>query len=105
MKKVFLVLTLGLLGWTTSAALAEESRIDAATLFAETCARCHGADGNGSPGGITPLLEQSAAAIAQKLEGYKAGTYGGGRKEVMERVAEGLSAEEITALAGQVGKN
>ena len=105
MRKIFLVLTLGMLGWTASAALAEESRIDAAALFAETCARCHGADGSGSPGGITPLREQTAAAITQKLEGYKTGAYGGGRKEVMERVAGGLSTEEITALAGQVGKN
>lgn len=105
MKKIFAVLTLGMLGWAGSAALAEESDIDAAALFAEGCARCHGEDGSGSPGGITPLSEQTVAGIAQKLEGYKAGTYGGGRKEVMERVAGELSAEEIAALAGKVGTN
>ena len=105
MKRIFAMLTLGMLGWTGSAALAEENGIDAAALFEESCARCHGADGGGSPGGTAPLREQTAAAIAQKLEGYKAGTYGGGRKEVMERVAGELSAEEIAALAGKVGKN
>ena len=105
MKKIFAVLTLGMLGWATSAALAEEGGIDSAALFAESCARCHGADGSGSPGGTTPLREHTVAAIVQKLEGYKAGTYGGGRKEVMERVAGELSGEEIAALAGQVGKD
>ena len=105
MKKIFLVLTLGMLGWAGSAALAEERGIDAAALFEESCARCHGADGSGSPGDITPLREQTAATITRKLEGYKAGTYGGGRKEVMEGVAGGLSGEEIAVLAGQVGKN
>ena len=104
MKKMFLALTLGLLGWAGNAALAEESRLDAAALFEESCARCHGADGSGAPGGTTPLREQTAAAITQKLEGYKAGTYGGERKEVMERVAGELSGEQIAALAGQVGK-
>ena len=105
MKKIFLVLTLGMLGWAGSAALAEESGLDAAALFAESCARCHGADGGGAPGGITPLREQTAATITQKLEGYKAGTYGGDRKEVMEGVAGELSGEQMAALAGQVGKH
>ena len=105
MKRIFAMLTLGMLGWAGSAALAEESGLDAAALFAESCARCHGADGGGAPGGITPLREQTAATITQKLEGYKAGTYGGNRKEVMEGVAGELSGEQMAALAGQVGKH
>ena len=105
MKKLLLVLTLGVLGWAGGTALAEESRIDGAALFADVCARCHGEDGGGSPGGITPLREQTAAVIVQKLEGYQAGPYGGGRKEVMERFAAELSGDQIAAVAGHIGKN
>ena len=105
MKKLLLVLTLGVLSWAGGTALAEESRIDGVALFVDACARCHGEDGGNSPGGITPLREQGAAAIVEKLDGYKAGTYGGGRKEVMERVAADLSGAEIAAVAGHIGKN
>lgn len=103
MKRVLCLLTLGVLG-LAGAALAEESRIAGGPLFAERCARCHGDSGEGSPGGITPLREQAAGVISEKLNGYKAGTYGGERKSTMEGVAGGLSELEIAALAEHIGK-
>ena len=103
MKRILCLLTLGVLGLAGTQALAEESSIDGGALFAERCARCHGDDGGGSPNEITPLKEQAAGAIIEKLNGYKAGTYGGSRKSTMEGVASGLSEMEITTLAGHIG--
>ena len=105
MKRVLFVLTWGILGFAGAQALAEDGAPDGAALFADSCARCHGDDGSGTPGGITPLHEQTSAAIIEKLDGYKAGAYGGSHKATMEGVAQGLSADKIAAVAGYIGKN
>ena len=104
MKRVLCLLTLGILGLAGAQAMAEESPLEGGQLFAERCARCHGDDGAGSPGGTTPLHEQAVGVIIEKLNGYKAGTYGGARKSTMEGVAQNLSEMEIAALAGHIGK-
>ena len=103
MKRVLCLLTLGILGLAGAQALAEESHLEGGPLFAERCARCHGDDGGNSPGGITPLKDQDTGSIIEKLNGYKAGTYGGERKSTMEGVAANLSEMEIAALAGYIG--
>lgn len=104
MKRILSVLTLGILGLACAQALAEGNSAPGAQLFADKCARCHGDDGGNSPNNITPLREQTAAAIIEKLDGYKAGTYGGSRKSTMEGLAKGLSAAEISAVAGYIGR-
>lgn len=103
MKRVLCLLTLGVLGLAGAQALAEESHLEGGPLFAERCARCHGDAGGDSPGGTTPLKDQDAGTIIEKLNGYKAGTYGGDRKSTMEGVAKNLSEMEIAALAGYIG--
>ena len=104
MKRDLCLLTLGVLGLAGAQALAEESHLEPGPLYAERCVRCHGDDGGNSPGDSTPLREQSAGVIIEKLNGYKAGTYGGERKATMEGVAGNLSEMEIAALAGHIGK-
>lgn len=103
MKRIVGLLSLMILGWAGAQAWAE-SAVGGAELFDSRCARCHGDDGGSSPGGITPLKEQAAAAIVQKLHGYQAGTYGGERKSTMEGVAGRLSEAEVLAVAEFIGQ-
>ncbi len=104
MKRVIGLLSLVVLGWAGAQAWAESGAVDGAALFASTCARCHGDDGGKSPGGITPLKQQTAAVIVEKLHGYQAGTYGGARKSTMEGVVKGVPAEAILAVAEHIGR-
>lgn len=103
MKRILGLLSLMVLGWAGTQAWAEGA-VSGAELFDSRCARCHGDDGGNSPGGTAPLKQQAAAAIVEKLNGYKAGTYGGERKSTMEGVAGGLSEAEVSALAAYIGQ-
>jgi cytochrome c len=40
--------------------------------------------------------------VKAALDGYKAGTYGGAKKGMMERVVKPLSEEDIEALATHI---
>ena len=104
MKKIIGLLSLMVLGWAGAQAWAEGGAVDGAALFSSNCARCHGDDGGKSPGGITPLKQQTAAVIIEKLNGYKAGTYGGERKSTMEGMVQGVTEEQIVAVAGYIGQ-
>ncbi len=75
---------------------------DGQALYASACAGCHGKDGGGM-GGAPALKGQTPAALAQKLDGYRAGTYGGGRKAVMEGIAKKHSPEELKAVGDYLG--
>jgi cytochrome c len=86
---------LDLAGGTAAAA-------DGKELYAK-CAGCHGADGaKVAMGASKPLKGLSAAEVAKDLAGYKAKTFGGEKKAMMEGVAKGLSDEDIKALADYV---
>ncbi|MEW5773313.1 MAG: c-type cytochrome [Thermodesulfobacteriota bacterium] len=100
MKRILTVLSVGLLAAAIFAA--QGLAADGKTLFAR-CAGCHGADGGKKAlGAGAPLKGMKAADVARALEGYKAGTYGGGKKAMMEGLAKGLSAEDIKALADYI---
>lgn len=62
-------------------------------FYAAKCAGCHGADGSKG------LQGKTAEAVAKALNGYKAKTYGGAKKEIMEARAAQLSDADIQALA------
>lgn len=69
------------------------------------CKGCHGAAGDKPALGVSPLLKgQSKADIEMKLKGYKAGTYGGAKKSIMQSQAGRLSDEDIAALADYISK-
>lgn len=83
-----------------TAALADGS-VD---LYAKSCKSCHGADGSKVTMGMTrPLGAMTVEEARDALNGYKAGTYGGERKSMMERVVKPLSDEDIEALAVRIG--
>ena len=60
-------------------AVAGEARADGATIFAETCAACHGDAGVGAPGLAPPLdLADFWAALGDKGPDYLAGVLAAG---------------------------
>lgn len=74
-----------------------------ADLYAKSCKGCHGADGAKVAMGMTrPLNALSLDEVKAALAGYKAGTYGGEKKAMMERVVKPLSDADLEALATHV---
>lgn len=77
---------------------------DGAALYGK-CAGCHGADGAKKALGTgQPLKGLPAADLSKALNGYKAKTYGGEKKAIMESQAQALSAEDIEALSAYISK-
>lgn len=70
-------------------------------LFTSVCAGCHKADGSGGP--APKLKGQSAADLTAKLQGYKAGTYGGAKKGTMQNVLKNRTPEDIKAVVDYIG--
>ncbi len=71
--------------------------------YASKCASCHGEKGEGKAG-FPKLAGQSEKQIADKLNGYKNGTYGNERKNIMIPQAKALSNEDIAELAKTISK-
>ncbi|GAB6125633.1 c-type cytochrome [Humidesulfovibrio idahonensis] len=62
-------------------------------LYAAKCAGCHGADGSKG------LKGKTSEYVVTALNGYKAMTYGGAKKAIMEKQASTLSDGDVQALA------
>lgn len=77
----------------------DEAKIDAAGLFAQRCAMCHGA--NGAGGGIGPDLT-AADYIYGKSQDKVVESITSGRSKGMPAFGKQLQAEEISALAEYV---
>lgn len=87
------------------ATAAEQSTFDV-TVLAAACANCHGTDGR-SPGSIPTIAGRPEAALFEQLKAFKADTPPAGTT-VMNRLAQGLSDEQLAALAlhfSQVAKS
>jgi cytochrome c len=79
--------------------LAAAAAADGKELYAR-CQGCHGADGAKTPMGVgKPIKGMSEADAYKALSGYKAMTYGGERKAIMESQAKSLSDDDMKALA------
>jgi cytochrome c len=71
------------------ASVAFASADGAAERYAKSCKGCHGADGfQGGHGHDPALKDLSVDEVKAALAGYKAGTYGGEKKAMMERVVQ-----------------
>ena len=106
--KYGLALALLTVSTTAFAAEAQTPKADLAKgqqIASQTCAACHGADGN-SPGATFPnLAGQHAAYIANQLANFKSGAR---KNEVMAPMAAALSEQDMhdvaAYFAGQKGK-
>ncbi|XPV75486.1 MAG: c-type cytochrome [Desulfovibrio sp.] len=68
-----------------------------------TCKGCHGSDGSRPALGTgKPIQGQTTAAIEEKLQGYKKGTYGGRKKSVMMGLMKNLGDDKIKALSAYI---
>ena len=69
------------------------------------CAGCHGADFSKSALGKSKIVKDlSKEDIIAALKGYKAGTYGGAMKTVMQGQVKALSDADIEAIAAEIKK-
>jgi sulfide dehydrogenase cytochrome subunit len=64
-------------------------------LLADSCAACHGTDGN-SPGSIDALDDMKIDKFLEKMKEYK---YEAGEGRIMGPITQGLSDAQIEALA------
>lgn len=80
------------------------SAADGKQLYSR-CAGCHGADGSKAAMNVAkPLKGMNAADFTKAMSGYRAKTYGGAKKGMMEGVAATLSDADIKALADYTTK-
>ncbi len=100
MKKLLTILSACLLAAALFAA--QGLAADGKALFAR-CTGCHGADGTKKALGTgVPLKGLKADALLKALQGYKAGTFGGDKKAMMEGQVKSLSDEDMKALADYI---
>ena len=69
--------------------------------FGSVCAGCHGIKGQGQAS-FPKLAGQTAEEITAKLMDYKAGKKRGEQTAIMTPTAQGLSDDDIKALAGYI---
>ena len=102
MRAVALVICTGLGACSRSAPAAERAPVDAPGLFAQACARCHGADGSGGlptvangprPADLTAADWQRTRSDADLTAAIRDG------RGAMPPFADVLTADQITALA------
>ncbi len=72
-----------------------KANMSSATVLANTCFSCHGADGK-SVGAMPSLAGKPAKYIAATMKAFRDGRKKG---TVMNRIAKGFTADEIAALA------
>lgn len=107
MSKVWLALqiTAGLSGWAVAAHAAPLSAPDATrgqAVVAQTCAACHGADGNSAAETFPKLAGQHAGYIVKQLGDFKAPAAGGQAARVnpiMVGMASALSDQQVVDVA------
>ncbi|MFP3873121.1 MAG: c-type cytochrome [Thiohalophilus sp.] len=87
-----LLVTAASLSVSTTAPAAEISK---GAMLSNSCAACHGTDGN-SPGAMPTLHGKSADFIERALKGFRSGERD---STVMGRHASGYSDEEIAQIA------
>jgi cytochrome c553 len=94
-KGLSIILFLGL--WSLAAA-------DGAALYKQ-CVTCHGANGEKPALGKSKVIKgMSKADVVAAMKGYKAGTFGGSLKSVMEKQVATLSDAQIDEVSAYVSQ-
>lgn len=100
MRKIFIcmlsiTLTAALGPVNVAAEPTTASLMPSTQLLANSCAACHGTDGN-SPGPIDELDDMDVEKFVEKMKKFK---YNEGAGRIMGPISRGLSDEQIKALA------
>ena len=78
---------------------------DAATLFAQKCASCHGAKAEKAALNKSQIIAGwDKQKIKNALNGYKNGTYGGTMKDIMKNQVANKTDAQIDILAEYISK-
>ncbi len=81
-----------------------KDEIDAKVLYS-SCQGCHGANGEKVALGKSKIIKGwDVSKVADALNGYKDGTYGGAMKGLMKGQAAKLNDEEIKAVSDYISK-
>ncbi|MBI3249279.1 MAG: c-type cytochrome [Deltaproteobacteria bacterium] len=100
MPWVAMVLTLFFTPPLLSESLAAEVRPSRGTALMNACAACHGPDGH-SQGAIPSIHTLPKEQLVDSLRAFRSGARQG---TVMNRIAKGLSDDDITALAAHAAR-
>ena len=74
-------------------------------LFKQKCASCHGQNAEKSALNVSQVIAGwDVAKVTGALEGYRAGTYGGAMKGMMQGQVKPLQEAQIEALALYISK-
>ncbi len=99
MKKLFVILTA--LVFVASVAMAASSQAE--KIYKTRCIGCHGLDGSKkAPGSDVVIKGEAQDKIETALLGYKAGTYGGNGKKIMESQVKSYDEATLKDLAAYV---
>jgi mono/diheme cytochrome c family protein len=97
-KKVMILA--GVVALASAGALRAQQPVDAPSLFAKTCASCHGAKGTPSPAMARSMgiPDFTSGALASIPDSVLKNTIANGKGRMMPSYKARLSAEQITAL-------
>ncbi len=91
----------GLVALASAGALQAQQPVDAAALYAKTCASCHGAKGTPVPAmahAMAGLPDFAAASMASASDSALRNAVANGKGRMMQAYKTRLTAEQITAL-------
>ena len=100
MKKILIILSVLACLFTFGVGFAAE---DGAALFKAHCQSCHGADGSKASSSSAAIKGWNSADVLKALEGYRDGSFGGARKQVMTNIVKRLTDEQIKSVSDFVG--
>ncbi len=93
--RVVIVLTLLLVASSVSMSMAADTHSSRGAALMNACAACHGPDGH-SQGAIPSIYALPKEQLVDALRAFRSGARPG---TVMNRIAKGLSDDDIAALA------
>lgn len=93
----------GVVLFASSSVLAQEGDFERGQALSQTCAACHGPDGNSMAGDFPTIAGQHSKYIAKQLRDYQIGAESGGERGrfdfIMADSVSGLSDQDILDLA------
>jgi len=99
------MLLAGLIAVASAGALSAQQPTDAASLFAKTCASCHGAKGTPAPAmvhAMPGLPDFAATSMASVPDSVLTNAIANGKGRLMQAYKSRLTTEQIAALVAYI---